>query len=70
MAKITAQQIKFPNSSWVHAVILTCDDKLAVWFKNHRGAPGVCCLYPRVHGPSMYAAMSENDLLCARMSRK
>lgn len=58
MAKITAKKVKFPTSTWVHAVILTCDDKLAVWFKNHKGIPTVCCLYPKVDGPSYYAAMS------------
>jgi hypothetical protein len=53
---IKARKCFFPRSSWVHAFILTCDDRLAVWFKRgHRryhgrrlgGVPGVCCLYPR-----------------------
>src|SRR5579884_1605917 len=53
---ITARRCHFPASSWVYAFILTCDDKLAVWFKRGRrrrrrhartgGVPGVCCLYP------------------------
>ena len=56
---IRARRCHFPVSSWVHAFILTCDDKLAVWFKRgaHRadraargGAPGVCCLYPQSNG--------------------
>src|SRR5262249_8687398 len=55
LVQIKAKQCFFPVSSWVYAFILTCDDKLAVWFKravHHRrghavgGAPGVCCLYP------------------------
>ncbi|HEX5272506.1 MAG TPA: hypothetical protein VFW33_18540 [Gemmataceae bacterium] len=53
-AAIKAKRCHFPTSSWVYAFILTCDDKLAVWFKRRpRGAPrgvrvpGVCCLYPR-----------------------
>jgi len=55
MAAIQAQACYFPSSSWVHAFILTCDNKLAVWFKRHvhhrhhrayGGVPGVCCLYP------------------------
>ncbi len=53
-AAIRAKQCFVPRSSWVHAFILTCDDKLAVWFKRRpRGArraarvPGVCCLYPQ-----------------------
>jgi len=55
VAAIKARACFFPASSWVHAFILTCDDKLAVWFKrgvHHRhhhaigGVPGVCCLYP------------------------
>src|SRR2546423_7977963 len=29
------------TSSWVAAFILTCDGKLAVWFKD-----GACCYYP------------------------
>jgi hypothetical protein len=55
MAKIIARRFYVPISSWVHAFILTCDNKLAVWFKKHvhhhhgiayGGVPGVCCLYP------------------------
>ena len=55
-AAIKAKRCYFPRSSWVHAFILTCDDKLAVWFKRgvHHvhgaavgGVPGVCCLYPQ-----------------------
>lgn len=55
MAAIQARACYFPSSSWVHAFILTCDNKLAVWFKRHvhhrhhhayGGVPGVCCLYP------------------------
>ena len=54
-AAVKAQKCFFPVSTWVHAFILTCDDKLAVWFKRrvrHRrrrafgGVPGACCLYP------------------------
>jgi hypothetical protein len=50
---VRASRCHFPMSSWVHAFILTCDDKLAVWFKRRArrsargGAPGVCCLYPQ-----------------------
>jgi hypothetical protein len=56
---VRAQRCHFPVSSWVHAFILTCDDKLAVWFKRgahhadraaRGGAPGVCCLYPQSNG--------------------
>jgi hypothetical protein len=52
---LQAQKCHFPTSSWVHAFILTCDNKLAVWYKRHvrhvhhhagGGVPGVCCLYP------------------------
>jgi hypothetical protein len=46
---ITAARCVLVSSPWVHAFILTCDDKLAVWFKRRvRGgrAPGVCCYYP------------------------
>jgi hypothetical protein len=48
-AAIKAKRCYFPRSSWVHAFILTCDDKLAVWFKRRRRGrvPGVCCLYPQ-----------------------
>ncbi len=55
-AAIKAKKCFFPKSSWVYAFILTCDDKLAVWFKRrprHRrraaagSVPGVCCLYPQ-----------------------
>jgi hypothetical protein len=55
MAVIKAQRCFLPRSSWVHAFILTCDDRLAVWFKKyvhhhhgvvHGGVPGVCCYYP------------------------
>jgi hypothetical protein len=54
-AAIKAKRCFFPASSWVYAFILTCDDKLAVWFKRRpRGAPrsagrvpGICCLYPQ-----------------------
>jgi hypothetical protein len=60
-AAIRAKECCFPPSSWVHAFILTCDDKLAVWFKRRRrrrrgklgGVPGVCCLYPAA-GPALY----------------
>jgi len=56
VAAIKARKCFFPASSWVHAFILTCDDKLAVWFKRGSrryhghtlgGVPGVCCLYPQ-----------------------
>jgi hypothetical protein len=48
---ITAARCVLVSSRWVHAFILTCDDKLAVWFKRRvRGGrgrgPGVCCYYP------------------------
>jgi hypothetical protein len=52
-AAIRAKQCYFPRSSWIYAFILTCDDKLAVWFKRRArgaragGVPGVCCLYPQ-----------------------
>jgi hypothetical protein len=53
-AAVQAQKCFFPVSTWVHAFILTCDGKLAVWFKrgvhhHHHvfgGVPGACCLYP------------------------
>jgi hypothetical protein len=44
----------------VHVVIETCanDDNfpscLAVWFKDHRGLPSVCCCYPNVPSPPAY----------------
>jgi hypothetical protein len=34
MAQATAKEWFYPASSWVHAFILTCDLKLAVWFKE------------------------------------
>jgi hypothetical protein len=47
---ITAARCVLVRSRWVHAFILTCDDKLAVWFKRRvrggRRVPGVCCYYP------------------------
>src|SRR5579872_2658460 len=46
---ITAERCVLVSSPWVHAFILTCDGKLAVWFKRRvrgRRVPGVCCLYP------------------------
>jgi hypothetical protein len=46
---ITAARCVLVSSHWVHAFILTCDNKLAVWFKRRvRGGrvPGVCCYYP------------------------
>ena len=55
MAAIKVKKCFFPLSSWVYAVVLTCDDRLAVWFDrgvhHHHGiafagVPGVCCLYP------------------------
>jgi hypothetical protein len=59
MAAIKAKLCFFPVSEWVHALILTCDDQLAVWFKKgvkhytvkgkrhgYGGVPGICCLYP------------------------
>jgi hypothetical protein len=35
-AAIRARECYFPPSSWVYAFILTCDGKLAVWFKRRR----------------------------------
>ena len=61
-AALRAKECCFPPSSWVFAFILTCDDKLAVWFKRRRrrrrgrpagGVPGVCCLYPAA-GAALY----------------
>jgi hypothetical protein len=48
---ITADRCVPVTSPWVHAFILTCDGKLAVWFKRRargggRRVPGVCCYYP------------------------
>jgi hypothetical protein len=57
VAKISAQKITFPVSHWVHAIILTCANQLAVWYKDHHGLPSVCCLYPHVDGPSYYDSM-------------
>ncbi len=56
MSAIKPSKCFFPHSSWVHAFILTCDGRLAVWFKRGSrryhgqrlgGVPGVCCLYPQ-----------------------
>jgi hypothetical protein len=55
--KITARKIFFPRSTWVHALILTCSNQLAVWYKNHHGIPTVCCLYPGVDGPGYFDLM-------------
>ncbi len=53
-AAVKAKRCYFPVSRWVHAFILTCDDKLAVWFKRRPrralGVPGICCLYPQSDG--------------------
>src|SRR4051812_48360272 len=38
---ITAKKCVPVQSSWVAMFILTCDGKLAVWFKD-----GACCYYP------------------------
>lgn len=59
--KIVAKKITFtPASAWVYAVIQTCDDKLAVWYKRRVqgvSTPTVCCLYPNVNGPVYYLSM-------------
>jgi hypothetical protein len=52
MAALQAKKCFFPVSRWVYALILTCDDRVAVWFKR-RGVPGVCCLYPNSN-PRLY----------------
>jgi hypothetical protein len=50
---ITADRCVLVESPWVHAFILTCDGKLAVWFKRRvrggRRVPGVCCYYPNTN---------------------
>jgi hypothetical protein len=66
---VKVKKITFTSwSSWAYAVILTCDDQLAIWFlrggRTYRtpggryfrigGVPGVCCLYPGVPGPEYY----------------
>src|SRR4051812_19501843 len=38
---ITAKKCVPVHSSWVRMFVLTCDGKLAVWFKD-----GACCYYP------------------------
>jgi hypothetical protein len=67
LVQIKAKKCFFPSSSWVYAFILTCDDKLAVWFKrgvHHRhhvatgGVPGVCCLYPGSNAALYYLAVA------------
>src|SRR5437016_822216 len=69
MAALKPKECQAVQSSWVYAIILTCNDKLAVWYKHHprhtprnTWAPGVCCLYPnstKAHYLLMKAAFSK-----------
>jgi hypothetical protein len=43
-----------PQSAWVFAVYLTCDNKLMIQFKNRHRVPTVCCLYPAVPAEVYY----------------
>jgi hypothetical protein len=57
---VTINRISFPpNSSWVYAYMECCDGELAVWFKNHKGVPSVCCKYKGSPGAQWYNLMRE-----------
>jgi hypothetical protein len=57
---VTINRIGFPTGSgWVFAYMECCDGELAVWYKDHKGLPSVCCKYPGSPGARWYDLMRE-----------
>jgi hypothetical protein len=52
------RRISFPTSSrWIYAYMECCDGDLAIWYKDRKGLPSVCCKYKGGNGAQFYNLM-------------